>query len=181
VVDGGLIGYQGELAVDGAGYVAEWGVLRVADGGIGAASQSMPIVTAYATLGPEGLEYSLKETEAKAIFLDPQLVSTLFNPLKSSPVVKYVIYHGEPKTTDVEKLKTLHPQVTVISYDELVKTGKENPCPAVPPEPTDLACIMYTSGSTGQPKGVLLTHRNVVAASIFPRPYARLTSSFRGP
>ena len=140
----------------------------MADVRIGAASQSMPIVTAYATLGEEGLEYSLKETEAKAIFLDPQLVSTLFNPLKASPAVKYVIYHGQPKTTDVEKLKTLHPQVTVVSYDELVKTGSENPSPAVPPEPTDLACIMYTSGSTGRPKGVLLTHRNVVAASTCP-------------
>ena len=133
--------------------------------GVGAASQSMPIVTAYATLGEEGLEFSLKETEAKAIFLDPQLVSTLLNPLKSSPSVKYVIYHGEPKATDLDKLRSLHPHVTVILYDDLVKMGSDNPSPAVPPEPADLACIMYTSGSTGQPKGVLLTHRNVVAAS----------------
>ena len=33
------------------------------------------------------------------------------------------------------------------------------------PEPEDLCCIMYTSGSTGNPKGVILSHKNIVAAS----------------
>jgi long-chain acyl-CoA synthetase len=154
--------HQGQLAIDGSRLVCDPVEQTLM---VGAASQSMPIVTAYATLGEEGLEYSLRETDAKAIFLDPQLVSTLFNPLKSSPLVKYVIYHGEPKAADLEKLKSLHSQVTVISYDELVKLGSENRSPVVPPQPTDLACVMYTSGSTGRPKGVLLTHRNVVAAS----------------
>ena len=35
----------------------------------------------------------------------------------------------------------------------------------VPPAPEDLCCIMYTSGSTGPPKGVPLKHKAVLAAS----------------
>ena len=124
----------------------------------------MPIVTAYATLGAEGLTYSLCETGAKAIFLDPQLLTSLLKPLKVSPNVKVAIYHGDPSEDHITQLRSTHPQLTIISYDELLKLGKGNPTPPVPPKPSDLACVMYTSGSTGRPKGVLLTHRNVIAA-----------------
>ena len=129
-----------------------------------AASQSMSIVTAYATLGEEGLIHSLKETEAKAIFVDPQLISSLLVPLNRAASVRFVIYHGEPKKEHVAKLKSMHSHLEIISYDTLTELGKANPVPPVPPKPSDIACIMYTSGSTGPPKGVLLTHRNVIAA-----------------
>jgi len=126
----------------------------------------MPIVTAYATLGEEGLTHSLRETDAKAIFLDPQLIPALLNPIHSSPSVKYIIYHGDPSQKDLDTLNSTHDHLTILSYDSLLNLGKENPVPPVPPKPTDVACIMYTSGSTGRPKGVILTHRNVIAAGI---------------
>lgn len=140
----------------------------------GAGSQSMPIVTAYDTLGEDGLKHSLQQTHAKAIFLDPHLLTKLINPLKEAKDIQHVIYNDDDAPTskaepekveaDTKKLKEAHPHLTVISFSEFCKMGEKNTVDPVPPKPEDLCCIMYTSGSTGAPKGVLLTHKNVIAA-----------------
>jgi long-chain acyl-CoA synthetase len=131
-----------------------------------ASSQSMPIVTAYDTLGEEGLKHSLVATGAKAIFLDPHLLMTLINPLKEAKEIRYVIWNSDnqAKPENIEKLKKAHDRLTILSIEELRQMGKANPVDPVPPKPEDLCCIMYTSGSTGTPKGVPLKHSNVVAA-----------------
>ncbi|KAL1861425.1 hypothetical protein VTK73DRAFT_7117 [Phialemonium thermophilum] len=132
----------------------------------GAASQSMPIVTAYDTLGEEGLRVSMVATGAKAIFLDPHLLPTLANVLKDATEIRFVIWNSQNqvKQEHVDQLKTAFPHITVLGFEELRKLGEENPVDPVPPKPEDLCCIMYTSGSTGTPKGVPLKHSNVVAA-----------------
>lgn len=132
----------------------------------GAASQSMPIVTAYDTLGEEGLRHSMVATGAKVIFLDPHLLPTLTNVLKDASEVQHVIWNSQNKVKQehIDKLTSAYPKVKVMSFDDLRKLGEENEVDPVPPEPEDLCCIMYTSGSTGTPKGVPLKHRNVVAA-----------------
>ncbi|KAI2619994.1 acetyl-CoA synthetase-like protein [Hypoxylon sp. NC1633] len=131
-----------------------------------AASQSMPIVTAYDTLGEEGLRHSMVATGANAIFLDPHLLPTLGNVLKDASKVRYVIWNNQNQVRQehINNLKSAYPHVTVVSFKELEKLGRENPYDPVPPTPEDLCCIMYTSGSTGTPKGVPLKHRNVIAA-----------------
>ena len=131
-----------------------------------ASAQSITVVTAYDTLGPEGLGHSLKQTGSVAIFIDPNLISTLASVIKDAPAIKYVIHNTEPelKQADVDKLKQANGDLEVLSFDELLRRGKENPVDPVPPSPEDLACIMYTSGSTGPPKGVMIKHKGVVAA-----------------
>lgn len=136
---------------------------------IGAASQSITIVTAYDTLGEEGLRHSLRQTKSDAMFLDPTLIPSLLKVLKDVTSIKHIIYNTdvEVKQEDLQKLKTEFSHINVLSFDELRKSGEENPVEPVPPKPEDLCCIMYTSGSTGTPKGVSLSQENVIAAGKF--------------
>lgn len=123
----------------------------------------MVIVTAYATLGEEGLSHSLIETQPKEIFLDPpQLIPTFFKVFQNEISVKIVIYHGEP---DLSNFK-IRNNIIMLHYNDLLKLGQGTSFEPVPPKPAHLACIMYTSGSSGRPKGVLITHRNIIAAGI---------------
>jgi len=132
----------------------------------GTISQSAAIVTAYDTLGEEGLRHSMLQTHAKYMFIEPSLFPKLVNPFKDAKDVQVVIYSTRDgvEQKDIDIFTAAHPTTKVMSFDDLVKLGESNPAEPIPPKSEDLACIMYTSGSTGTPKGVLLKHRNVVAA-----------------
>ena len=126
----------------------------------------MPIVTAYDTLGEQGLTHSMVQTYAKAIFLDAHLLPNLINPLKKAKAIQTVIYNdaGQVKQEDIDNLKREYEHINIVGFEDLRKLGESNPFEPVPPQPEDLCCIMYTSGSTGTPKGVPLKHKNVIAA-----------------
>lgn len=133
----------------------------------GCASQSITIATAYDTLGSDAVEYSLTQTNAKAMYTDPHLFKTAAKPLKNAPEVKFLFYNDSTHTPisdeDMESFKTSHPELTIVSVSDLIELGKANPVDPVPPKPEDLCCIMYTSGSSGTPKGVPITHEGLVA------------------
>ncbi|CAJ2505204.1 Uu.00g125980.m01.CDS01 [Anthostomella pinea] len=134
----------------------------------GCASQSITIATAYDTLGSDAVEYSLTQTNAKAMYTDPHLFKTASGPLKNAKDVKYLIYNDSTNMPisdqEMTEFKADHSQLTILSYSDLVALGEANPIPPVPPKPSDLCCIMYTSGSSGTPKGVPILHEALVAA-----------------
>ncbi|CAB83169.1 Long-chain-fatty-acid-CoA ligase [Schizosaccharomyces pombe] len=130
----------------------------------GCSSQAIPIVTAYETLGEDGIYTSLDECKSRAIFTDPNLIPKLLGPLKQSTWVKLIVCSSTPSEDLVELVKSTAPDVEIITYDNLLSLGKEKPQPPHPPKADDICCYMYTSGSTGKPKGVVLLHRNIIAA-----------------
>ncbi|HEV8641279.1 MAG TPA: AMP-binding protein [Methylomirabilota bacterium] len=79
---------------------------------------------------------------------------------------------------NVDASAALAPNVRVVL--EPVDLEAEPPATRLPePSPDDLAFIQYTSGSTGQPRGVMLTHRNVVSTCHFMAEASGLTARDR--
>ncbi|KAJ3296881.1 long-chain fatty acid-CoA ligase [Rhizoclosmatium sp. JEL0117] len=125
--------------------------------------QGITVTTAYATLGEDGLAYSVQECEVPTIFTNAELLPVIYKIASKCPTLKNIIYHGTADQAVLEKLASDAKHFTVLSLNDLKALGEKNPVDPVQSDKEDLALIMYTSGSTGPPKGVMLTHANVVA------------------
>ncbi|KAJ1556047.1 long-chain fatty acid-CoA ligase [Cladochytrium tenue] len=130
----------------------------------GAFSQRITITTAYDTLGEDGLSFSLNECGVATLYTNPDLLHLVPAVAARVPSLTTVIYSGTAPADAAARIAADAPQIRLLSLDELARLGELNPVDVTPPEPSDLACIMYTSGSTGTPKGVMMEHGNMAAA-----------------
>jgi long-chain acyl-CoA synthetase len=132
---------------------------------LGSYNQNISVVTVYDTLGPEGLTHALKECDISCLYTSFDLLGVVAKILNNVEQLKTVIYHGKVDEEKLLKYKKELSSINLLSFDELIDLGKKNPRAHVPPKKEDLACIMYTSGTTGNPKGVMITHENITASA----------------
>ncbi|HEX5378337.1 MAG TPA: class I adenylate-forming enzyme family protein [Phenylobacterium sp.] len=109
--------------------------------------------------GPE-LEYGLADSGTKVALVDDERLARIIESLPNLPDLRkvYVTRQAHPATDPkVERLEDVIGPVN--SWSRLPELA----VPDVPLEPEDDATILYTSGTTGRPKGALGTHRNMTA------------------
>ncbi|KAL5558399.1 hypothetical protein UlMin_034610 [Ulmus minor] len=121
--------------------------------------RNVTVVTIYASLGEEALCHSLNETEVTTVICGNKELKKLVEISGQLDTVKHIICMDDEIPSNAEQSNSW----SVTSFADVEKLGRENPIDADLPLPADVAVIMYTSGSTGLPKGVMMTHANVLA------------------
>jgi len=134
-----------------------------------------------AILLPKNLE------KCAAIFASSRVdaVFVPINPLLKPQQIRHILVDSGAKAlyTDAENRKALGDAIEGIEgLSVLDCTADRPPLPPAPPARgigPDLAAILYTSGSTGAPKGVMLSHANLVAGTRIVRTYLSITAEDR--
>lgn len=95
----------------------------------------MTIATSYATLGEDALAYGLNEGEVKVIFAGAEQLGTIGKVASKVPTLKDVIYMGKADDKVLSTFKKDAPNLTLITLDELRKSGSDKPAEPVAPKP----------------------------------------------
>lgn len=135
----------------------EWNFLDIGIQQVGAVS-----VPVYSTISAEEYEYIFNDAEVKVCFASNlELISKVSETQKKTPSLEYIY--------SIEKLQDFS------HWEEILDSGKKNENQNEVEQiknsvkEDDLATLIYTSGTTGKPKGVMLSHKNLVSNVIASR------------
>ncbi len=138
----------------------------------GSQQVAMPTAPIFPTINNDDLKFILNHCEAKIIFIsDKAVFKKLVTLEKELPHLKHVISFNK-----IEGVKY---------FSEFLESGKQNFDPdkinAIKNKikETDLLTILYTSGTTGTPKGVMISHSNLMSNVIVCQNFAPFTNQWR--
>jgi len=182
----GIVHLHENIGITGKGYGVglwctnrpEWQITDLA-----CMSQSLFTVSLYDTLGPDATEYIINHAGLNCVVTSLMHAATLIKLKPRCPSLKVIIsldpmYEGDlPQQSKGDILKHFADDMGVqIHYiRDVEKLGQQQPRPFNSPSPSDLVTINYTSGTTGPPKGVVLTHANAIAATSSAMIYLKQT------
>uniref|UniRef100_A0A0K0F7J9 Long-chain-fatty-acid--CoA ligase n=1 Tax=Strongyloides venezuelensis TaxID=75913 RepID=A0A0K0F7J9_STRVS len=153
----------------------EWAITA-----LGCMQQSIVVVPLYDTLGADAASFIVQQTEISVIFVDNlEKVESLLTSKENLSSLQYivVIQEFEIEKNLFEKGKKVG--IEIVSWKKLEALGSECLNQTNLPKKDDTYIICYTSGTTGTPKGVILTHKNMVAnMSGFLRNMDKFTPEF---
>ncbi|MCC5914296.1 MAG: long-chain fatty acid--CoA ligase [Balneolaceae bacterium] len=139
----------------------EWALVDLAIQMVGGINVSL-----YTTLPSGQCEYILQNSEAKLFFVSTGIqLKKAVEVFDNCKHLKHVVAFDEPKVEKYleEKYVTLFD--TICTHGSKVEQKHKETLKkrATEVKPEDVATLIYTSGTTGQPKGAMLTHRNIVS------------------
>ncbi|KAH6585096.1 hypothetical protein BASA60_000691 [Batrachochytrium salamandrivorans] len=146
---------------------AEWVITDLA-----AHAFSVAVVALYDTLGADTTEYILNHADVPIIVASIDKVPLLLS-LSSKTKFKVIIALDSTPSVSAPgsatnpflfaKTWASEKGISLYSYSEVLELGAKNPLAFRPPTESDRFCLCYTSGTTGNPKGAILSHGNMMA------------------
>ncbi|CAD8174947.1 unnamed protein product [Paramecium pentaurelia] len=134
----------------------EWVILDIAN-----ILYGYTMVPFYDTLGPDSIPFILNQTNIETMFLSADATKSLLKCKDKYKLQNLVLF--DPLTDEQEReLKTKG--YKLFKYQDVVQNGKYQIQPLAQIYPETMYTICYTSGTTGNPKGALITHGNFVSA-----------------
>ncbi|KAM3938208.1 long-chain-fatty-acid--CoA ligase 1 isoform 1-T2 [Leptodactylus fuscus] len=133
---------------------------------LGCYTYSMVAVPLYDTLGAEAITYIINKAEISLVFCDNiEKAKLLLGNVESgdTPGLRTVVLMDPFEEDLVERGKKCG--VEVVSLRDIEEEGRNHHEKPKPPQPEDLAVVCFTSGTTGNPKGAMLSHKNIVSNS----------------